>query len=276
MCRLILFIFLIFSHLDACANGLLEKLVSHVENNGVEKIDPDKQDQKDVQPRSFSKYLSFLEMHKNLEHSILPVLSEKELNLIKKYIEENDYLEAYEFAYMQAQEECFFVDSSLEKKCEELLDIYFTVNEVLHNTGGDDTDTVGEILGITLDGASITETVTAESDPNYELLVESQLTENRNMITTIKDDKSEKDADYYICEYKRVSSLSLDIPYMDELTISLEKALISKETTLAERKEIFCLLLDFYQRTENYERLIDFLYLNAPEGDNFCRENIEL
>ncbi|MDD0854587.1 hypothetical protein HBN50_15855 [Halobacteriovorax sp. GB3] len=247
----------------------------HVEINGVEKTQVNNKAQETLELQSVPKFLSFLHMHKSLEYSSLPELADEELRLIKKYIEANDFLEVYELAYAQAQEECFFVDSSLEKKCEALLDIYFAVNELLHSGEEYEVDAEEKKLGIVLDGASITEEIAVKNDPNYKLMIESQSTENRYMSTVIKDNNLKERADFYICEFKKEASISVDVPYMKELTDGLESVLVSEETALNKKKEIFCLLWDFYQRTENYDRLINFLYLNVPEGENFCRENIE-
>ena len=227
--------------------------------------------------------LEFMQFYQNLDQDVdLPQLNHE----LVVAIAENHY-QLYDNSYMNTQEECFLADAeneNIQKRCEKILSFYEDVNEQLNaylelDTGENSAELeslASNILGQAveidtfLDGKTYTKHMISQSDTHWEL--KQQV--DRHLAVAGENSLASPGEEVLIhnllCRPYEILDLNLPQDVLTKLISELEAALVSSNSSLSDKQKIFCLLLDYYQKTQNEDKLIMFLFLNMPAGDLSC------
>lgn len=222
----------------------------------------------------------------DLEQINLEDIPDIERSEIAKYFKAQNKIDEYDIIYEVIQTQCLFLDedqTKLIKNCEIADEVFGNINELLHE---DQVDGLEMLTGISQDDLkwdNIIQKNTIDTDPNRELFEESEQTPGRySPANKIGPEPQEIDAkiasninlEQVICDISLYTQNTLDSPLPPEviskLQGQLEAILLIKDASPEELKLIFCTLFNYYEATENYDRMIDFLYLHEPEGTPSC------
>ncbi|MEE2671356.1 MAG: hypothetical protein VYA54_06590 [Bdellovibrionota bacterium] len=206
--------------------------------------------------------LKIIESETDLKALAQSIQSDKKL--YAKYDEIYQELQIIPFTEDLSEAEQAYIDKLFERMSE--INEHFTFEEI---PGGD----TEAIFGITHDGHKFTENE-IKADPNREYF-DGHLDEDRNSLalkgvhTPDEFESFNNNIETIICHFENRAELELPQDVIHALVQNLELALVSSETSLEDKLAIYCLLSNFYEANELYDRLIDFLYLNMPDSDSF-------
>ena len=212
-------------------------------------------------------YLSFLLFYQDSQNFVLPA-SYPEVRKVASQLNESQSLyEFYDEAYQSTQEVCAFEEKvEVVNKCDSLLSYFSKVNDSLNGNSNQDADTS---LGLSLDGFEIRKRELGEFGINEEDFDVKYVNSTRKlpMASGQEIDLTQVDS---VCLLRQRIELNLESSLIEKIVGLLERELVDEQVSLASRKETYCVLEAYYTQTDNVDRLIEFLYLNMPEGLNFC------
>lgn len=285
----------IFAPSIAYSQGDFGDIINHIEEYGVEENTVESESGYDFEAlKKLSPKLAFTSSFNDFGKYQNVSFEDQEIKKLVDQFIKNELIETFDESFLIIQEECMLLGFEENKEtelqnCEIILGHYEVFNEQL-NTALDDIEvdksiqdtgyggSVEDMLDISLDGDQVTYATTAADDPHHELKVEADTTPNKNSVllrghVIIRDRNKKLTLADAICQFEKRQELNLSQQLVDEVLLYLEDGLIDQETSLKEKQDIFCTLLTYYEEIGDFDKLIEFLYLNMPEGDNFCDNN---
>jgi hypothetical protein len=311
MKRLLILIFISWSTL-LHANGDLFKIMNEIQANGIQEpsektnsnnqtanqSDEDRQSEPDwdFDFTSIDKSLSFVTAYEDMENFNL--LMVKDITNFSTQIIKKNLVEVFDNHYSETKFYCDvmiapelddegeipedFVKTPEHFKCDDIIAIYDSFNtEIDRQLNLDDLPggKVADLFAITLQGEKVTENEVRDHDPNYDIMLQSEQTPNRNSVIekhhVVKEEKKsegEIDLTDAICNIQKRIELKVEDSVLKNSIKVLKDSLVDlgDEVELKDKQVAFCTLYDYWVAVDNYDEIMMFLYLHQPEGDLPC------
>lgn len=281
------------------AQGDIDQILTHINSQGIIESSESVQEDDvnwDYEFTELDKSLGFVKAYENLESFNLSMV--RDISTLSSEIINKNLVEVFDHHYSETKFHCEVIlapelnsEGEVPKnftkgpehfKCDDILAIYETFNDEIdkqlkqkESPGGK----VEDLFGITLDGIQITENEVRDADPNYELMLESEQTPNRNSVleknhiaeSSKNQDISLEVADA-ICNVQQRIEFNIEKNILQDSIQVLKDSLIDLADTieLSEKQNAFCTLYEYWETEGNYDEIIEFLYLHQPEGDLPC------
>ncbi|MBL6991688.1 MAG: hypothetical protein ISR65_18045 [Bacteriovoracaceae bacterium] len=267
------------------ADGDIPNILNHIAQHGF--TAPTKHTLPQQQKlTTLPKSMSFLNFYQDQSLFIAP-LSKDEVKQAAYEIVNKDFEDLYQQASEETQILCMTAEDELIiQKCDDVLEMFSVINDqinlILDQASLEPGEGLANLVGINqnaFNGENVTYNLASSSDPHHDLHQESDSTPSRNSVLTkghihptktAANDHSSLDLD--LCNVQKWKTIPLPIELLKRSVSKLEEALIDDKVSLANKKKIYCTLDTYYNQNDLTDKLIYFLYLNMPPGENFCQD----